>query len=169
MNKLPIVVAVGIIGFAIFGLIAVWVASQIKRPAQKKRHNDLVVVHRFKQRRRKRMGPIAPAAPSMPASDTGDDSQWRRPGFTASVDPSFRAPMPLYEPDKPRHILIPHTPHVIVPHETIEPPKPRLSQRTQRSQPTVMIKALRIDRVPEQAPPTQKTADKYVKAGKLKV
>lgn len=144
-----IVAAVGLLGVGLFGLIALWVYSQVKRPRQTRRcDKDLVVVHRFKSQRRHRAMRPALAAPT-PDQPGGDDSRWRRPGFTApAAAPNERQPLPYYEPTAPRHVLIPRqTSMPIIPHEIVEPPRaqPRLSQRTQRSQPTALIKTLRIE------------------------
>lgn len=146
--------ALGVIAAGVFGLVGLLVYAQlqvnrpsVKRPSVKrsKRNADLVVVHRVGRRKKRRvMRPAAPA-PAMDAVPDGD-SRWRRPGFAAVPSASNeREPLPYYEPDKPRHVFIAHTPSVIIPHQTVEAPKPRLSQRTQRSQPTAMIKTIRVE------------------------
>lgn len=150
MNTIMLaILAVGMISLGIFGLIGLWAYSRITpkpRPA-KPRNSDLIVVHTFKKRRRKLLHP----APVGPALDTapGDDSQWRRPGAASPAMSTERPPLPFYEPDKPRHVFIPHTPGVIIPHVTVgpepRPQQPRLSQRTQRSQRTALIKTARVE------------------------
>jgi hypothetical protein len=165
MNNSPVLVmAVALIGFAMVGLIAMLVYAQIQinRTLPKKRvEPNIVAVHRFKSQRRhraKRSTAIdAPSMPIIPTPDqpreTGDDSRWQRPGFAVpSRATNERSPLPYYEPHKPRHVLIMNTPTVIVPHETVDPPKtgPRLIPPTRRNQPTAIIKAVRLDRVPEQ-------------------
>lgn len=146
------VVAVAMIALGTFGLIGLWAYSRMTRKPHRAKHrnSDLVVTHTFKKRKRRTR-----SAPAAPALDTalGDDSRWQRPGVTATVspDPSFRAPMPIYEPDKPRHVFIPHTPGVIIPHVTVGPEprkpveQPRLSQSTRPSRRTVLIKTVRVE------------------------
>lgn len=152
--QLLAVVAVGMIALGVFGLIGLWAYSRMTKVNRrvKRRNSDLIVSHTFKKRKRRTLRTaLAASAPSMPSLEqpAADHSRWQRPGFKPSVDPSFRAPMPIYEPDKPRHVFIAHTPSVVIPHETVGPepraPQPRLSQRTQRSQKTVLIKTVRIE------------------------
>lgn len=152
MNVL-MALALGIIAVGIFGLVGMLVYTQVNRPSVKlqpaysKRNADLVVVHRVGRRKKRRVMRPAPAAPvSAVESAPDDDSRWRRPGAASvSTAPNEREPLPYYEPDKPRHVFIASTPSVIIPHQTVEAPKPRLSQRTQRSQPTAMIKTIRVE------------------------
>ena len=166
--QLLAVMAVGMIGLGIFGLIGLWVYSRIEhRPRHaKRRDSDLIVSHRFKSERRKRLrlAPVAPApvAPALVAPD--DESLWRRPG--GPLQPPQPKPL-FFGEGQPRHIRIDNTPHVIIPHETVGPEthKP-LSQATRpnrRNQPTVLIKTVRVE--PEQQPPSPK-ADKLIKFNK---
>lgn len=140
------VVAVAMIALGTFGLIGLWVYSRMQRKPHraKRRHSDLIVVHTFKKRRRKRLHP-APVAPVLDTAP-GDDSRWRRPGVAAPALATERPPLPFYEPDKPRHVLILNTPGVIIPHRVVgpEPHKP-LSQATRPSRRTVLIKTVRVD------------------------
>lgn len=153
-TQLLAVLAVAMISLGIFGLIGLWVYGRMMSKPRRGKHrsSDLIVVHTFRKKRRRTLRTaLAAAAPTMPAPEQHetDDSRWQRPGFKPSVDPSFRDPMPIYEPDKPRHVFIAHTPSVIIPHETVGPesrPQPRLSQRTQRSQKTALIKTVRVSR-----------------------
>lgn len=153
--NIPMALALVIIAVGIFGLVGMLVYAQVNRPSVKRpsvkrsnRNTDLVVVHRVGPRKKRRvMRPVAAAPVSAVESAPDDDSRWRRPGFAAATTaPNERQPLPYYEPDKPRHVFIAHTPSVIIPHQTVEPErKPRLSQRTQRSQPTAMIKTVRVE------------------------
>lgn len=153
-NSQVLVMAVALIGFAMFGLIAMLVYAQIQinRTLPKKRAEpNIVAVHKFKTRKRHRAMRSAQAMPAMPLIPTRDegDSRWQRPGFAAPVRAmNERAPLPIYEPNAPRHIFIPRqTTMPIIPHETVDAPsRPRISHRTQR-QVTVLIKTIRVTSV----------------------
>lgn len=151
MDTRLVAVATMVIAVGGFGLIGLWVYSQIKRPKPRqtrRRDSDLVVSHRFAAPKKGRKLRPAQAAPVQYADE---DSRWQRPGFTAPARANNeRQPLPLYEPNAPRHVFIPRqTSMNIIPHETVGPEQakaqPRLSQRTQRSQPTVLIKTIRVE------------------------
>jgi hypothetical protein len=148
--KILAVVAVAMISLGIFGLIGLWVYSRIGRKPRraKRRNSDLIVVHRFKERKRRTMRPaLAAQSVVMPVGDSGDDSRWQRPGVASSPIPTERPPLPFYEPGKPRHVFIAHTPGVIIPHQTVGPePRKPLSQATRSSRRTVLIKTIRVDK-----------------------
>jgi hypothetical protein len=169
MNGQMVVAAVVLIGVGLFGLImlAMYAQIQINRGVPKKRKEpSIVAVHRFKSQKRHRAMRPALAAPAMPIIPTHDegDSRWQRPGFAAPARAANeRAPLPYYEPHKPRHVFIPRqTSMPIIAHETVGPeqarPQPRLSQRTQRSQATVLIKTIRVDDDPEPYKPSVRPA-----------
>ena len=154
-TQLLAVVAVAMISLGAFGLIGLWAYSRLTRPPRrsKRRNSDLVVVHRFKTRKRRTMRPVP--SPVAFAPEPADDSRWRRPG---SPVPSPHPAPAIFGQGKPRHVRIDHTPRVIIhhtptvilPHETIDAAKPHkpLSHATRPSSRTAIIKRVRVDDSP---------------------
>jgi len=123
-------VAALVIGYVILRVIeGLWV-SKPRRPLKEKSAQQKAQ----EQKRARRAAQHMIEAP---------ESRWKRPG---SPSQSQQSSMPIFGEGKPRHVRIDDTPHVIIPHETVEPQRGHASY--QRNLPAVKIKP--VDVTPEQ-------------------